>query len=86
MSNFINIADLTDPEDYEGRTYREVNMLKPHKISIGSLVELESGARLFVSKLTRDCDGTPLYTLTVNDDSYFKINGCCEDHLKVIKT
>ena len=59
----INIADLIDPEDPKGRTYREVNNAKNHKYSVGDLVQIETKARLFVSKLPRDCDGTPLYVL-----------------------
>jgi len=45
------------------RTYRDVNLEKKHSIPIGALVELETGARLFVLRHVRDCDGTPLYTL-----------------------
>lgn len=60
---FINVADLPDPDDPLGRSYREVNAEKTHGIALGALVELESGARLFVVKLGRDCDGTPLYWL-----------------------
>jgi hypothetical protein len=58
-----NIADLFDPNDTEGRTYREINYAKRHSFEIGELVELESGIRLHVTLLTRDCDGTPLYHL-----------------------
>lgn len=61
---FINIADLKDPNDIQGRTYREVNNSTPHKFEIGILVEIEGGVRMFVGKHTRDCDGTPLYCLT----------------------
>ena len=57
----INIADCKDPNDSHGRTYRELNLAIKHKFPIGSLVELENGARLFVVAHTRDCDGTPLY-------------------------
>lgn len=57
----INISDLKDPDDTEGRTYREINNATPHKYSIGQLVEFEDGVRLFITKLVRDCDGTPLY-------------------------
>ena len=67
--NFIiNIADLTDPDDPQGRSYREVNKEKIHKFKVGQLVELENGARMFVVKQTRDCDQTPLYSLSPDKD------------------
>ena len=59
-----------------GRTIKENNLDKPHNIPIGTLVEvkydewcgngacLKVHARLWVVKHTRDCDGTPLYTLS----------------------
>jgi hypothetical protein len=63
MSPIINVADLRDPDDSEGRSYRQVNAEKTHGIPEGALVELASGARLFVAHLGRDCDQTPLYWL-----------------------
>lgn len=65
---FINIADLKDPNDGSGRTYRQVNAEKEHQVPVGSLVELETGARLFVVYQGRDCDMTPLYWLTPSKD------------------
>jgi hypothetical protein len=67
-SEVINIADLKDPHDAEGRTYREVNAAKAHSVPIGTLVELESGARLFVVHHARDCDQTPLYCLSAKPE------------------
>lgn len=64
------VHDLTDPADPEGRSFKEVNLTKTHKWPIGTLVECtyangdNYGVRMFVAELTRDCDGTPLYTLT----------------------
>lgn len=59
------IADLSDPDDEDGRSYRKVNNSRKHKYKIRELVEIkESGVRLFVAKHTRDCDGAPLYSLT----------------------
>jgi hypothetical protein len=86
MVEFINIADLTDPNDPQIRSYREVNTEKTHNIPIGALVELESGARAFVVKHTRDCDQTPLYALAVGpDDCQFSMNhGYGEESLKQI--
>ncbi len=62
-----NVADLVNPET--GKTWRQENMEQTHKIPIGSLVEIHgeyldnAGARLWVVEHSRDCDGTPLYTL-----------------------
>lgn len=62
--SFINVADITNPET--GKTYREENNEMNHSYEINSLVELKEsgGVRLFVVKHTRDCDGTPLYSLS----------------------
>ncbi len=64
MVGLINIADLKDFDDPQGRTYREVNNAKEHKYKDGDLVEIENGVRMLIGKQTRDCDGTPLYSLT----------------------
>ena len=91
---FINIADLKDPDDLQGRTYREINNARKHKFNIGDLVELETGARVFVALQTRDCDGTPLYCLTPIENDYKQnkkrfanhnwLNGYSEELLKFI--
>jgi len=53
MNNlFISIADMVDIGDPEKRTYREINNSKYHNYSVGSLVELDSGCRLFVASHT----------------------------------
>lgn len=65
---FLNVADLRDPTDPAGRSYRQVNADKTHKIPIGSLVELPTGARMFVVYQGRDCDMTPLYWLSAKRD------------------
>jgi hypothetical protein len=62
----INVADLQDPADPKGRSYREVNAEKTHGIAVGALVELESGARLFVVHQGRDCDQTRPYWLAAH--------------------
>lgn len=62
----INIADLRDPDDPSGRSYRQINNERQHMIPIGSLVELHNGVRLFVVHHDRDCDGTPLYYLSAS--------------------
>jgi hypothetical protein len=93
---FINLADIKDPDDEFGRTYREVNNAKEHQFKIGDLVQLEDGARLFVVYLHRDCDGTPLYSLSHDKDDTEKISsvfanpswscGHLEDSLELINT
>lgn len=104
---FINITDLKNPET--GKTYREENNSKTHNIPLGSLVEVDfddefcdrehKGLRLFVVSHDRDCDGTPLYSLSFNKNwkagmlgEKFKFAEMCmvdsgygEDSLKVIR-
>lgn len=75
VPNLMLIHDLTNPET--GRTTKEDNLAIPHSIPVGTLVEIvpwdeESerefgGVRVFVAEHTRDCDGTPLYTLSVRN-------------------
>lgn len=89
------ISELKDPNDPEGRSYKEINLATPHNIPIGTLVELESGARLFVVHHARDCDGTPLYCLSFDKhDTVQCVPGranrswyterCPEDSLKIV--
>jgi len=91
MSEFINIADLKDPHDPQGRTYRQINNAAQHKFTVNSLVEIHNGVRLFIAKQTRDCDGTPLYSLTPeirDEDDPLKefcwVHGYSEDGMKII--
>ena len=75
--DMINVADL-DARDGTGRSYREANNATQHAIPIGTLVEYQScdtdyasvydGIRAFVVKHTRDCDGTPLYSLCLDSN------------------
>lgn len=102
----INIADLKNPETE--KTYREENNLKNHNIPLGSLVEIDfddsylespkKGLRLFVVGHDRDCDGTPLYSLSFDKNwkpdmfgEQFKMfarwsidSGYSEDNLRVV--
>jgi hypothetical protein len=61
----------------DGRTIKEHNMDLKHNIPLGTLVEIvapdsdyeteeymRNGLRLFVVRHDRDCDGTPLYSLS----------------------
>lgn len=78
-----------------GETYRELNAKKKHNIPIGSLVELDTGARLFVVYHGRDCDRTPLYSLSARKDDIVQerpgfgnrgwLNGYPEHSLKIIR-
>jgi len=63
---FINIADLTNPET--GKTYRQENRENVHNIPLGTLVETFDGLRLWVVRHDRDCDETPLYSLSFKKD------------------
>lgn len=74
--NIIKFGDLpNNPNDPNGLTIREANAQIQHKYPIGTLVQVKFDtwfgdgacmkveARLWVLEHTRDCDGTPLYTL-----------------------
>jgi hypothetical protein len=64
-----NVANVVNPKN--GKTIREENMEKTWRIPIGALVEIstdnpdDNGLCLFVYGYNRDCDGTPLYALSV---------------------
>ncbi len=89
-----NISDLKDPNDPQGRTCREVNNEMVHKYSVGQLVEIDHGVRVFVAKQIRDCDGTPLYCLTPRKGDYTPeregfanrnwLNGWPEDSMEAV--
>lgn len=65
------ISDMKDPRNPLGKTWYEMNMEIQHEFQVGQLVEeINTGVRMFVAKQTRDCDGTPLYTLTPDKDDY----------------
>ena len=66
--HILNVADIKYPNDPQGRSYRQVNAERVHKIPLGTLVELKTGERLIVMMHTRDCDQTPLYALGVSGD------------------
>lgn len=91
MTNMVNIADLKDPSDPKGRTYRQVNNSTPHKFGLGLLVEIDGEVRLYIAKQTRDCDGTPLYSLTheKREDDYplnemYWVHGFSEDVMEAV--
>jgi len=66
----VNLADAKDPNDPQGRSYREVNAARPHMIPVGWLVEMRDGVRVYVVAHQRNCDQTPLYTLAMDDHPY----------------
>lgn len=85
MVEIVNVADLRDPQNPQGRSYREVNASLAHAIPLGTLVELEGGERLRVMKHTRDCDQTPLYSLGVSDSNDWTwSHGYCDHSLTVV--
>lgn len=99
--NLVNVADLTNPKT--GKTYRQENNEKQHNVPVGSLVEVQfdewfgdgacwkAHAWLWVVAHNRDCDGTPLYTLSRWNDSEFALqvkqvhSGFSEESLSVIE-
>jgi hypothetical protein len=97
MSNIVavNLADLRDPNDKQGRSYRQVNAEMAHAIPVGALVEMENGCRLYVVYHGRDCDMTPLYSLSHDKDdteqhrpqfaNYSWVNGIGEESIKIIQ-
>jgi hypothetical protein len=81
MMQVVFIGDLVEEN---GKTVKENNLERVHNVPVGSLVEITyeseyeepservKGLRLFVVKHSRDCDGSPLYSLsfslTAQDD------------------
>lgn len=68
----MNIVNVSDIVEWNGKTVRENNLAIQHNIPIGTLVEIDSkgcceewnGCRLYVVAHERDCDGEPLYALS----------------------
>jgi len=92
MVQLVNIADLKDPDDPQGRSYRQVNAEKQHNIPLDTLVELldddgkPSGERLYVKAHHRDCDQTPLYALGMkhHESKYQWNHGFPEHSLQIV--
>jgi len=67
----VKVQFMSDLIEENGNSVKQNNMELKHKIAINSLVEVNCecsnshGLRLFVSAHTRDCDGTPLYSLSL---------------------
>ena len=73
MPTAINVADIVEEN---GKTIRQNNMELTHDLPIGTLVDVKYEtwfgkgacdkvqARLWIVSHDRDCDGTPLYSLS----------------------
>lgn len=82
----MNVADIIEEN---GKTIRENNKAKTHNIPVNTMVEFhledldENGAgynakvKGYVYQHTRDCDGTPLYSISLVHPS--KLLGVSED-------
>ena len=76
-----NAADIAGPN---GKTAREENNARKHLFEVGELVECKETEDLFIiEKQTRDCDGTPLYSMRYARRSDFC--GINEDDLRSVK-
>lgn len=75
----MNTVLVSNIVEKNGSTVRENNLKAEHKIPLGSLVEVnipyieEHGVRLFVVSHERDCDGSPLYTLSFDKNADDKL-------------
>lgn len=79
MTGIIMVSEIVQSN---GKTWKENNLSIKHDIPLGTLVEIvykceyeenfEStyGLRLFVVNHSRDCDGTPLYDMSFDKNSY----------------
>lgn len=80
MTNITNFSDIIENN---GKTVRDNNIQKKHNIPIGTLCEFVidewfgGGAcmagkfRLYVIEHNRDCDGTPLYSLSKHKPDHY---------------
>lgn len=65
-TKFINFKDIVEEN---GKTIEQNNLEIKHKFNIGDLIEItEEGSRAFIALQTRDCDGTPLYSLSLSEE------------------
>lgn len=84
----IFLADVADPSDPQGRSYREVNAQRSHRLPLGGLVEVKStGVRMFVVQLGRDCDASPMCWLaaTLDEPEGKWYGGIGEDSLSLVR-
>ena len=85
------ITFVSETVEQNGKTIKQNNLEKKHNIELGTLVEITSddslhdeedqhnGLRLFVVQHTRDCDGTPLYSLSFNKAAGRKFQSAKDD-------
>jgi len=72
MTDFVFVHDLVEDN---GKTIKENNLARDHAIALKSFVEINypdndyHGVRAFVVEHQRDCDGTPLYGLSLDVDN-----------------
>lgn len=76
----IELVSIADIQEQNGKTVRQNNYARLHAIPIGVLVEIQiesddddyylqaRGVRLYVILHTRDCDGSPMYSLGMRKD------------------
>lgn len=99
-SPFRHVAEFVDPET--DKTFREMNAELEHNIPLGTLVEVQFDewfgdgacwkvhARLYVVAHQRDCDMTPLYSLSRWNDYDFAMtvgqchHGYAENKLRIV--
>jgi len=74
----MSIVSVNDIVEANGKTVRENNLEQPHTIPLGALVDLDwdfgenksnfsRTIRAYVAAYARDCDGEPLYLLTISE-------------------
>lgn len=99
----MQLIAIHDLVAVNGKTIKENNLLMKHAIPIGTLVEVQWDewfgdgacwkvhARLWVVAHTRDCDGSPLYSLSRWRDPEFALyamglhGGFSEESLSVVE-
>ena len=92
------ITFISETVEQNGKTIKQNNLeKKKHNIELGTLVEITSddtlhdeedqhnGLRLFVVQHTRDCDGTPLYSLSFNKAAGCELQSAMDDLEKQAK-
>lgn len=91
--DFIMVHSIVEAN---GKTIRENNLEIQHKIPIGTLVEVKydnwygngacekTHARLWVVEHTRDCDGTPLYSLGRNENILCDHGNACNNMMCIL--
>ena len=92
------ITFISETVEQNGKTIKQNNLeKKTHNIELGTLVEITSddtlcdeedqhnGLRLFVVQHTRDCDGTPLYSLSFTKCAESKLQSAKDDLEKQVE-